>query len=273
MTITWGGAAGFAAVLAVFVAAVGWLSTRKLFYGRFRSSPYSALRSGWRSSFRLIRAFPYVALGLFAAKLLQATANNFQNIYLMRPHRMEAWGLTGLVIDLVFQLAWAALVLRIGFFILRPELEDKDRRRRTRRAVLYALAFWGLTIVVDIAGILLVLLVRGADHGIVIRSVGYIFIGIATVSALARPAIAVGLPKPLTECWRIIRDNWFGALVTLILGVLPFALVFYVVNVLAHMLRMGLLTALLIQIPISAASALCYLAFEGVIAAMYKRIM
>jgi hypothetical protein len=90
---------------------------------------------------------------------------------------------------------------------------------------------------------------------------------------LARPAIAVGLPKPLTECWRIIRDNWFGALVTLILGVLPFALVFYVVNVLAHMLRMGLLTALLIQIPISAASALCYLAFEGVIAAMYKRIM
>ena len=271
MIVTWGGAAGFAAVFAAFLAVVGWFSSRKLLYGRFKSSPYSAVRSGWRSAIRLVRASPYVALGLFGAKLFQSLGKDLQNIYLWR--HPEVWSTTGLGIDLIFVAIWAAVALRLDFFILVPEIEKADRRQRTRRAVLYALALWLLVLAIDFAGIHLVIWRRGADHGFVVRSLTYVFYAVATVAALVRPAIAVGLPRPLRECRRIFRENWLGAAVTLILAVLPFWMVFRVVDILPHLVRMKLWVALVLEAPIAAVSALCYLAFEGVVAAMYKRIM
>ncbi len=271
MKISWGGAAGFAAILILVLLAFGWVATRKLLRGGYRATPASAVRSGWRAVFRLARASPAVALALFATKLLQSLGKDIQNITLS--HMQVAWSLTGITIDLAFTLAWAAFALRIGFFVLAPDATRDERRDRTRRAMLYALAFWGLTLAVNAAGIGLVFYVHGADHGMVIRSVGYIFYAIAVVAALTRPAIAVGLPRPLKESFRIIRENWLGVSVTLVLAALPLGLVFLSVGVFLRFFRLGLGLALLLEMPIAAASALCYFAFEGSVAAMYRRIM
>jgi len=60
---------------------------------------------------------------------------------------------------------------------------------------------------------------------------------------------------------------------TLIMAAAPLALVFFGVAMLLRFVRFGLGLALVLEIPIAALAALCYAAFEGVIAAMYKRIM
>jgi len=49
--------------------------------------------------------------------------------------------------------------------------------------------------------------------------------------------------------------------------------VFLGVALLLRFVHLPLTVALALEIPIAALSALCYAAFEGVIAAMYKRIM
>jgi hypothetical protein len=115
--------------------------------------------------------------------------------------------------------------------------------------------------------------VRGADHGVVIRSVDYFSYVVIAILALARPAIAVGLARPIREALRILWENWVGAAVTLILAVLPLSLVFLGVLLLLRLVRLPLGFALLLEIPIAVVAALCYASFEGVIAAMYKRIM
>ncbi len=270
MNITWGGALGAAAMFVLVLAAAGWVATRRLLRGGYRSTPLSAMRSGWRDVFRLIRVSIPVALILFGIRLFQGLGKDMQNIFLR--HRPAVWSLTGLAIDVIFALVWAAFALRIAFFILTPDIERADRKARTRRAVLYAFAFWGLTVAVTIAGIALVVLVRGADRGLVIKSVGYIIYAITIVSALTRPAIAVGLPKPVRESFRIIRENWLGGSVTLSLAALPLGLVYIIVGMM-RFVRMPLVLALGLEIPIAALSALCYLAFEGVVAAMYRRVM
>ncbi|HMA50873.1 MAG TPA: hypothetical protein VKP60_14030, partial [Magnetospirillaceae bacterium] len=90
---------------------------------------------------------------------------------------------------------------------------------------------------------------------------------------LSRPAIATGLTRPIREALRILWENWIGAVITLILAAAPLALVFFGVALLLRFVRLGLNLALVLEIPIAALGALCYAAFEGVIAAMYKRIM
>jgi hypothetical protein len=271
MKITWGGAAGFTAVIILLGFAVFWVATRPLLAGPYRTTPRSAVHSGWRAVFRLIETSPRFALALFGLKLFQSVGKDLQNIVLR--HHPLAWSLTGIAIDLAFALAWAALALQISFSILAPDLLRSERRPRRRRAVVYAAGFWGLTLAVNAAGIALVVLVHGADHGKVVKTVGYIFYAISVVAALTRPAIAIGLPRPIKESFRIMRENWLGVSVTLILAVLPLAVVFISVGMFLRFFRLGLGLAFLLELPVAALSALCYLAFEGVIAAMYKRIM
>jgi hypothetical protein len=74
------------------------------------------------------------------------------------------------------------------------------------------------------------------------------------------------------ESFRIIRENWLGGSVTLSLAALPLGLVYIIVGMM-RFVRMPLVLALGLEIPIAALSALCYLAFEGVVAAMYRRVM
>jgi hypothetical protein len=267
------GALGFAGAAAVLLVGLYWLVTRRILVSttRKKSRPLSVFKNAWRAVLAFITIAPLVALAVYAAKLFQILGKDIQNIAL-HSHPM-LWSITGMAIDLVFALGWAAVALRIYFHILAPETTREDRWARTRIAVVYALAFWGVGVALNAAGIGLVVWVRGADHGMVIRIVGYLSYAITVVAVMCRPGIAKGLKHPLREAFRILRQNIFGATVTLILAALPLGLVFFGVALISDFVRMKLYLALLLELPIAAASALCYFAFEGTVAAMYRRIM
>ncbi len=272
MTLTLGGALGFAVVAVIVLVIIGWVASRRLLHSPYPSSPLSAAQSGWRAVFRLIRVTPLVALAGFAIRLSQNLGMDADNIFLMG-HWPRSWSLIGEAIDIAFTLAWAAFAMRIYLLVLAPDATQGEIRARTVRAVLYAAAGRVLLILVTVAAIALVVAVHGADHGHVMAAVNLFGQAVTAVLALARPAIATGLARPIRECLRILRENWIGAAVTLILAVLPLAMVFLGVAVMLRFVHLSLPVALLLEIPISAISALCYAAFEGVIAAMYKRIM
>jgi len=271
MKLTLGGALGFAVAAAIILAAFFWVASRRLLMSPYPSSPLSAAQSGWRAVFQLMRIAPFVALAGFAIKLSQSWAKDAANILLR--HSRSSWSLTGEAIELAFTLAWAAFAMRIYLHMLAPQATGDEVRARTLRAVLYALGGWVLMLVVTVAGIGLVVYVRGADHGTVIETVGYFSYVVTVVIALSRPAIATGLARPIREALRILWENWIGAAVTLILAAVPLGLVFFGVHLLLHFVRLGLYLALVLEIPIAALAALCYAAFEAIIAAMYKRIM
>lgn len=271
MKLTLGGALGFGVVTIVFLIFASWFATRRLLHSPYPSSPMSAAQAGWRAVFQLIQLSPLVALAGFGIKLFQSLGEDSANILLR--HWPRTWSATGLVIDLLFALAWAAFAMRLDLLILAREATAEERRARIRRAVLYALFFWTITIAITVAGIGLVILVRGADHGNVMRSVVYISYAVTVVSALTRPAIATAVAKPIREAMRIIAGNWIGGAVTLILAALPLGAVFFATALISRFVHPALALALLLQVPIAALSALCYAAFEAVIAAMYKRIM
>jgi hypothetical protein len=266
-----GGALGFGVVAIIFLLFATWVASRRLLHSPYPSTPLSAAQSGWRAVFRLIQVMPLVALTGFAIKLSQSFGKDAANILLR--HWPRTWSITGLIIEIAFTLAWAAFAMRIYLLVLAPDATPAQVRARTVRAVLYALAGRILLIGATIAGIALVVAVHGADHGKVIRAVDYFSYVVTVVLALSRPAIALGLARPIRECLRILRENWFGATVTLVLAALPLTLVFVGVALLLRFVHLPLLLALALEIPIAALSALCYAAFEGVIAAMYKRIM
>jgi magnesium-transporting ATPase (P-type) len=269
--LTLGGVLGFAVVAIVFLLLATWVASRRLLHSPYPSTPLSAAQSGWRAVFRLTQIAPLVALAGFAIKLSQSLGKDAANILLR--HWPRTWSITGLIIEIAFTLAWAAFAMRIYLLVLAPDATAAEIRARTYRAVLYALIGRILLIGVTIAGIALVVAVRGADHGKVMRAVDYFSHGVTVVLALSRPAIATGLARPIRECLRILRENWFGAAVTLVLAALPLTLVFLGVALLLRFVHLPLPVALALEIPIAALSALCYAAFEGVIAAMYKRIM
>ena len=267
------GALGFTVGAAIMIAAFYWLVTRRILVSTTRqtSKPFSAFKLGWRGTLGLARAAPLVALAAYGIKLFQILGKDFQNLLLGR-HPM-AWSIAGMGIDLIFALVWAVVALRIYFYILAPEATPEERHARTRLTVIYALAFWGVGIVMNILGIGLVVWVHGADHGVVIRIVGYLSYALTVVAAMTRPGLARGLKYPLRESLRILRTNIFGGAVTLILAALPLGLVFLVVAVIADFVRLKVYVALLLELPIAAVSALCYLAFEGTVAATYRRLM
>ena len=271
MKITWMGVLGFGAVAIVAIVALAWLVTRRLLRSsRHRATPLSVFSSGWRAVFRLALAAPFVALAAFGAKLFQSLGKDFQNIILHR--HPTVWSVTGIAIDLIFTLIWSVVALRIYFHLLAPEATREQRWARTRVAVVYALIFWAVGILMNFLAIGLVVWVKGADHGVVIKIVAYLSYALTVVAALTRPGIATGLAKPLTEAVRIVRENWFGVAVTVLMAAIPLGLVFFAVAIVSHAVRLKIYAALLLEFPVAAVSALCYFAFEGVIAAMYRRI-
>jgi hypothetical protein len=269
--LTLGGALGFAVAAAILLAAFTWIASRRLLLSPYPSSPLSAARSGWRAVFQIIQVAPFVALTGFALKLAQSWGKDAANILLR--HSPRTWSVTGELIEIAFTLAWAAFAMRIYLHVLAPQATPDEARARTRKAVIYALGGWIVTFLLTVAGIGLVIFVRGADRGNVMRTVGYLTYVVTLVVALARPAIATGLARPLRESLRMLWENWIGAVFTLVMAAAPFALVVFGITFLLHFVRFGLGLALVLEIPIAALAALCYAAFEGVIAAMYKRIM
>ena len=271
MKLTLGGALGFAVAAAILLALFFWVASRRLLLSPYPSSPLSAAQSGWRAVCQIIQAAPLVALAGFGIKLLQGWGNDASNVLLL--HSPRAWSITGGLIELAFTLAWAAFAMRIYLHVLAPHATPEEVRVRTRMGVIYALGGWIVAFLLGIAGIGLVLYVRGADRGNVVETVGYLTYLVALIVALSRPAIATGLQRPLRVSLSMLWENWIGAVFTLIMAVAPFALVFFGVEFLLRFVRFGLGLALVLQIPIAALAALTYAAFEGVIAAMYKRIM
>lgn len=271
MKLTLGGALGFAVAAAIFAVLFTWVASRRLLLSPYPSSPLSAAQSGWRTVFELIRAAPLVALAGFAIKLSQSWARDLANILLS--HSPRTWSVTGEVIEFAFAVAWAAFAMQIYLRVLAPQATPDEVRARRRRAMLYAAAGWILTTLVTIAGIGLVVYVRGADRGAVIETVNYFGYVVLLMVALSRPAIAIGLARPPREALRILWENWVGALITLILAILPLTFVFISVSLLLRFVRFGPGLALVLDLPVAALAALCYAAFEAVIASMYKRIM
>ncbi len=269
MKLTLGGALGFALAAAIVLAVFFWFASRRLLVSPYPSSPLSAARSGWRAVFQLMRSAPFVALAGFAITLSQNWAHGLANTFL---GRSRIWGLTGDAIELAATLAWAAFAMRIYLHVLALQATKDEVRARTRRAVLYALGGWLLTMLATWAGIGLVVYVRGADKGRVMETVGYFSYAVIVVVALARPAIATGLKQPLRETLRILWENWIGVTVTVILAAAPAVLLFYGIQYLLHFVRFGRYLALTLEIPLCGLGGPFYAAFEGVIAAMYKRI-
>ena len=271
MTLTLGGALGFAVAAAILLAVFFWIASRRLLLSPYPSSPLSAAQGGWRAVFQLIWAAPFVALAGFAIKLSQSWGKDAANILLR--HWPRTWSITGELIDLAFALAWAVFAMRIYLYVLAPQATPDEVGARTRRAVIYALGGWIVTFLLTVAGIGLVIYVRGADRGNVMKTVAYLTYVVTLAVALARPAIATGLARPLRESLRMLWENWIGAVFVLIMAIAPFALVYFGVGQLLRFVRFGHGLALVLEIPIAALAAFCYAAFEGTIAAMYKRIM
>jgi hypothetical protein len=269
--LTLGGALGFAVAAAIFVALFIWVASRKLLLSPYPSSPLSAARSGWRAVFQLVGAAPLLALAGFAIKLSQTWGEDVAIAMMRRAPTVSS--LSGQAIELAFTLAWAAFAMCIHLHVLAPGATREERRARIRKSVLYALGGWLLILLLTVAGIRLVIYVRGADRGNVIEAVGYISYLVTLVLALARPAIAAGVARPFREVARLLWENWIGVAVTVILAAAPFALVYFGVVYGMRYVRLGLYLALVLQIPVAALAALTYAAFEAVVAAMYKRIM
>jgi hypothetical protein len=265
------GAFGVATIAVIALGIIGWVSTRRLLLSPHPTSPASAIMEGWRAVLQAIRVLPLVASLGFAVKLLQILAHSGLNLLLQPSIAGRVWA--SVAIELLFTLAWAATAFRIYLLVLAPNLPRGQVRERTRRAVLYALLFWVIAFVLTIGGTLWIATLHGRSRPIVIvlvTSMPYIFI---ILSALTRPAIAMGLPKPFKECRRILRENWFGVAVTLGLAALPLGLVFLAVGLTRQFGHLPVMWALLLEVPIAAISALSYAAWEGAVAAMYRRIV
>ena len=263
------GALGVATIVILAVAFLGWVGTRRLLSSPKPSRPLSAIFDGWRDVFRLVRVLPLFAFLAFLTKLLQIYAYSARDLFLVSLAG-RIW--TGVAIELIFTLAWAAVAFQIYLRILAPELSPDVARERTPRAVLYAFAFWGVTFGLTLAGIFWIATLHGRGRPLVIGLVFYMPYIFILASALTRPAIAVGLPRPFKECRRIIKENWFGITVTLALAALPLGLVFFAVGMVREFLHLRVLWALFLEVPIALLSVLCNAAFEASIAQMYRRI-
>jgi hypothetical protein len=264
------GAFGVATIALLAMAFLGWVGSRRLLLSPQPTSPLSAIKDGWRAVVRIARVLPLVAFLGFVVKLLQILAYSARDLLLGPSIAGRIW--TGVAIEFVFTLAWAAVAFQIYLLVLAPELPRTQARERTPRAVLYAFAFWAVTFALTIAGILWIATLRGRGRPIVTALVIYMPYIFMIASALTRPGIAVGLPKPFKECRRIVKENWFGIAVTLGLASLPLGLVFFVVALVRQFIHLSVTWALLLELPIALISVLCYAAFEAAIAQMYKRI-
>ena len=265
-----GAAFGFAIMMAIATGAVAWIGSRRILQSPYPSTPLSAVLSGWRTLGALVKVSQGLVLIVVAAKLAQIMAFSARN--LMLTGRPAIWLVADITVDIGFTLAWAAIALRIGMFILVPGAEDAERRARTWRAVRYGLIFWGAAEAVKISGFVLLIGLRPNWRIVVLTVSTYAPFLFVVASALTRPAIAVGLPRPFRECLRILRENWLGIAVTLGLGALPLGLVYFAVGLIRQAFHPSVVPALLLEAPIAVVSAICYAAFEAVIAAMYRRI-
>ncbi len=269
--LTAGAAFGFAVMLIVAGVAIGWIGSRRILLSPYPGTPFSALGDGWRGIAGLTRAFPVVILVAISLKLFQIFGYSVRSLTL--GHLPRAFIFSGAAIELIFVLAWAAVALRIDMFVLQTEITDVERRARMRRAAIYAFIFWGLTLAINVAGILLFAALKGNGRIVVMALISYLPYLFIILSSLTRPAISVGVPKPFRECLRILRENWFGISVTLALGALPLGFVFLAVGVVRETFHLSVIYALLLEVPIAVVSAISYALFEGVVAAIYLRIM
>jgi hypothetical protein len=264
------GAFGVGTIVLLIMAFLGWVGTRRLLLSPQPSRPLAAVADGWRAVFRLIRMLPLVAFIGFVVKFAQILTYSARDLWLGPSIAARIW--TGVAIEFIFTLAWAAVAFQIYLLVLAPELPKSEARERTPRAILYAFAFWAVTFALTIGGILWIATLHGRGRPIVAGLVIYMPYIFIIASALTRPGIAVGLPKPFKECRRIVKENWFGIAVTLALASLPLGLLYLAVGLARQFLHMSVTWALLLELPIALISVLFYAAFEGAIAQMYKRI-
>ena len=262
---------GFGALILVAAVVVAWIGTRRILLSPYPGTPFEANFEGWQGLAGLIRAWPAFALIAVAVKLTQVLSSSLRTLTLT--HLPIPWLAAGILIDLGFALAWAFVALRIDLAILAPDASKKDANRRVRRALIYALGFYGVNVVINIVAFLLAIGLHPMAQRILVTVLFYVPYFLIVLSALTRPAIAIGLPRPFRECLRMLRENWFGIAVTLGIGALPLGAIFlgaFVIRVTAHL---SITKAVLFEIPLAMLAAACYAGFESVIAAMYRRIM
>jgi hypothetical protein len=264
------GAFGIGVFAVTVVALLGFVGSRRLLQSPTPTTPLAAVGAGWRAVFGLARASPWFAVLIFVLKLGQILGYSARTLLHSPPPALLFW--SGVAIDFLFTLCWAALAFQIYLLLLEPELARGEARLRTRRAVLYALAFWATGFAIMAAGVLWVVLSHGRGRLLVAIVVIYFPYISLLLAALTRPAIAAGIPKPFKECRRIIAENWWGIAVTLIIAALPLGLIFYGVDLLRVTLHPRPAMAIILEVPIALLSALCYAAFEGTIAGIYQRI-
>jgi hypothetical protein len=264
------GVFGIGVFAVVLLAFLGFVGSRRLLQSPTPSSPLSAVGAGWRAVFSLGFAWPWFAVLIFVLKFGQIVSYSGRTLLHRPPPALLFW--SGVGIDFLFTLCWAALAFQIYLLLLEPELARGEARRRTRRAVLYALAFWAIGFAIMAAGVFGVVLSHGRGRPLLAIVVIYFPYICILLAALTRPAIAAGVPKPFKECRRIIAENWWGIAVTLIIAAVPLALIFYGVDLLRATLHPRPAMAIILEVPIALASALCYAAFEGAIAGIYQRI-
>jgi len=270
MNSAWMSVLAVAASGALVIGVTVWIATRPLLHGAYRTTPFSANLSGWRVVFKLIAASPGVALIGFAIKLLQILGGNLRALVLV--DWPNIWVATGIALDLAFVLSWASFALQVQRFVLAPDISRRESTARSWRAVLYAFVFWMIAGAIYIVGVLLFAALQEGGRVIVAAGLTYLPYIPLLAAALTRPAIAVGLPRPFVECRRILRENWLGIMVSLALAAAPLGLVFFAVGLVRQTFHPALAWALPLEAPIAGLSALCYAAFESIIATTYRRI-
>jgi hypothetical protein len=262
---------GFGAISLVAAGVVGWVGSRRILLSPYPGTPLITVFEGWQGLTQLIRAWPQFALIAVVIKLSQLLGFSVRT--LMLAGRPVIWLMATLPIELGFALAWAFVALRIDLYFLAPEVGRAEVQRRTRRAVLYALIFWGCNIATNLAGFVIAVLLPLNNRLIVLTVLNYSPYLFIVAAALTRPAIAIDVPRPFLECLRILRENWFGILVTLGIGALPLGSIFLTAWVIRHTGHLGVVKALLLEIPLGVLATVTYAGFESTIAAMYRRIM
>ena len=264
------GALGFATLLALVLAALLWIGSRRLLASPVPASPLSAVLDGWRAVFRTIEVLPLIALLIFVAKLLQIFAYSGRDFLFGRSLPLRLW--SGVGIEFAFTLTWAVVAFQIHMLVLIPDEIRQHARQRTPIAVVYAFIFWFVAFILSLGGVLWISALHGRARPIVGFGVFYMPYIFIIASALTRPGIAIGLPRPFAECRRMLRENWFGVAMTLGLAALPLGLLYLGVGLVRRFVPMPISLALALEVPVAFLSACFYAAFEGAIAEMYKRI-
>jgi hypothetical protein len=94
---------------------------------------------------------------------------------------------------------------------------------------------------------------------------------VIALAALTRPGIAIASTQPVREAVAVAFGGPFATATTLILAILPLALVMFAEDAFAATVTMPIVFFFLLEAPFAVLSMFAYAAFEAAVAFLFKR--